>query len=267
MIHGDDVEQFRSKVAKWLLKPFGVNPSQQSQRSIFWSIPLVSLAPSMVAGFLANFFLETKYLIACDQSLFDPISDVCFHEEGVCCMVISSHTKPITFLASMASTILAAWGVVKGIGLLICSAYDYQTEEEEKIKDIAKKVMEEVMAKEKMEKITKKVLEKVLGEDKIKEITKQVMRSPSSMRIWRQSIAEDKRQEPDVDVIAYHKTQSLTFDSAEENETQKTEPEAGRVVINMSDVDVIIDNKEEEEEQDMMQTIVLSEENETKNGE
>merc|ERR1719242_1187291 len=179
MIHGDDVEQFRSKVAKWLLKPFGVNPSQQSQRSIFWSIPLVSLAPSMVAGFLANFFLETKYLIACDQSLFDPISDVCFHEEGVCCMVISSHTKPITFLASMASTILAAWGVVKGIGLLICSAEGYETEEEEKIKDIAKKVMEEVMAKEKIEKITKKV-----------------MGSPSGRNILRQSIAEHKTQEP-----------------------------------------------------------------------
>merc|ERR1719150_1726182 len=120
-----------------------------------------------------------------------------------------------------------------------------------------------------MEKITKKVLEKVLGEDKIKEITKKVMGSRSGRNILKQSIAEYKTQEvpisvPDVDLMTYHKTQSLTFDSAEENETQKTEPEAGRVVINMSDVDVIIDNKEEE---DMVQTIDLSEENETKNGE
>merc|ERR1719242_1564448 len=211
MIHGDDVEQFRSKVAKWLLKPFGVNPSQQSQRSIFWSIPLVSLAPSMVAGFLANFFLETKYLIACDQSLFDPISDVCFHEEGVCCMVISSHTKPITFLASMASTILAAWGVVKGIGLLICSADDHveidETEEEEKFKKMLKKVMRESQS-------VRKIMRETINSAEENETKK-----PKS-EAGRTSFSIDDKEEEDM---------VQTMDLSEENETKNAESEGGSV--------------------------------------
>merc|ERR1712062_325446 len=139
-----DVVEAQKKLAKWLLYPFGIKPSDAGD-SDYWSIPLVSFAPAMVAGFLANFFLETKYLFECDKSLYDSISDVCFDEEGVCCMAISSHTAPITFMASLASTILAAWGVVKTIGYLICIADDEvvidNKEEEEKTKAMVKTVM------------------------------------------------------------------------------------------------------------------------------
>jgi len=119
----EDKAAAKDTMSKWLLYPFGIKPSEAGD-SNRWSIPLVSFAPAMVAGFLANFILEEKYVFQCDHSAYDSISDVCYHDEGVCCIAISSHTAPITFMASLASTILAAWGVIKAIGHLICISDD-----------------------------------------------------------------------------------------------------------------------------------------------
>jgi len=115
----EDTVDPRNRASKWLLRPFGIKPSD-AKDSFMWSITLVSFAVAMVAGFLANFALEKKYHFQCHHSEFDSISDVCYKNEEICCIAISSHTKPITFLSSLASTILAAWGVIKVIGYLIC---------------------------------------------------------------------------------------------------------------------------------------------------
>ena len=109
------------KVVKWLLYPFGIKPRQAEDETMFWTVPLVSFAPAMVIGYFANFILEPNYVFECDES-YGPIADPdsCFNDGAICCMAISSHSEPMVFMASLASTVLAAWGVVKIIGYVIC---------------------------------------------------------------------------------------------------------------------------------------------------
>ena len=116
-----DYNDVMDKLVRWLLYPFGIKPRRAEHETVFWTVPLVSLAPAMVLGFLANFILEPKYVFECDES-YGPIADPdsCFNDGAICCIAISSHSEPLAFMASLASTILAAWGVVKIIGYFIC---------------------------------------------------------------------------------------------------------------------------------------------------
>jgi hypothetical protein len=77
-------------------------------------MPLLATAPAMVAGFFANYILDIKYLLKCDTSYVDR-SEMCF--DDVCCVAYDSHSEWISFMSSLASTLLAIWGVIKVIGV------------------------------------------------------------------------------------------------------------------------------------------------------
>jgi len=131
-------------LSKFLLYPFGIRPRDAGD-SIVWSSPLVSVAPSLVSGFFANFILQPKYFLECNEA-YGPISDPdsCFNDGAICCVAISSHTEPAGFFAGLASTVLAAWGVVKIIGHFICLHDDevkFDKDDEEKTKRMMKDVL------------------------------------------------------------------------------------------------------------------------------
>lgn len=98
-----------------LLSPFGIEASSADVAG-YWTIPLVSLAPAIVAGFLVNYMLEDQYVMRCTT---DITSKICF--DDVCCAAVSWHarTEWYKFIGRLASSMVAAWGVVKLCGYFI----------------------------------------------------------------------------------------------------------------------------------------------------
>ena len=45
------------------------------------------------------------------------VCQICFDDVKICCIALSSHEEPATFLASLATTILAAWEVIKPLDI------------------------------------------------------------------------------------------------------------------------------------------------------
>jgi len=109
-------------LAKSLLRPFGVKVSE-SGSSPLWAIPLVAGAPALIAGFMANFMFEERYIIQCNAD-YEVVSDMCF-DDGICCVSVRLQTEWTTFMTSLASTILASWGLVRAIGYFICLNADF----------------------------------------------------------------------------------------------------------------------------------------------
>ena len=99
-----------------LLRPFGIASPKKSGKSWMYTIPLVSLAPAIVIGFSANFFLETTYILKCNE-IYNSISTMC--EDGVCCITSSNRQEWVDFIPKFASSILSAWSVVKSLGYFI----------------------------------------------------------------------------------------------------------------------------------------------------
>jgi len=104
-----------SKFQNWILWPFGISVSNDAHTSI-WAIPLVSVAVSIVGGFVANYALEQRFLLNCGSSYSE---GMCYHD--VCCQPVGSHqfVESGRFVGDFASNILAAWGVVKGLAYFI----------------------------------------------------------------------------------------------------------------------------------------------------
>lgn len=98
-----------------LLLPFGVK-AKDTGDSFMFLVPLVSTAPALVGGYIANFILAPSYTLECDIA-YNVISEIC--EDGVCCLTVSSHEDLITFAPKLASSILAGWGIVKYLAMFL----------------------------------------------------------------------------------------------------------------------------------------------------
>lgn len=104
----------------WLLWPFGIQ-AKKTSGTVAWLIPLVAAAISIVVGFCANYGLEKRYILDCDESYTEGI---CYGT--LCCLPVSSHDlqEGTRFMGDLASNILAVWAVVKSIGYFICKHDD-----------------------------------------------------------------------------------------------------------------------------------------------
>lgn len=107
----EHIEQFM----RMTLLPFGVT-AKECGNSFMFLVPLVSTAPALVGGYIANFILAPSYTLECDIA-YNVISEIC--EDGVCCLTVSSHEDLITFAPKLASSILAGWGIVKYLALFL----------------------------------------------------------------------------------------------------------------------------------------------------
>eukprot|EP01083_Nonionella_stella_P059521 155740_1 len=90
-----------------------------------WVFPcLASLLPSAIIGFIANFILEEKYELKCNDDIENGIDTLCFDDGLGCCEVVSSHDyhNMYSFLGGLASNILAIWAIIRIVGFLIASA-------------------------------------------------------------------------------------------------------------------------------------------------
>ena len=79
---------------------------------------LAAMLPSAIVGFIANFVLEEKFELKCND---DITSDLCAGDEYGCCEVISSHDvrNTYSFVGGLASNILATWAVIRIAGYLM----------------------------------------------------------------------------------------------------------------------------------------------------
>ena len=125
--YGDEVKD--RQFWDLLLFPFGFKSANEG--TDFFSLPLLSLAPAIVGGYIANFILEEKYSLECDVR-YNPISTMC--EDGVCCITVSSHEDWFDFMPKLGGSVVTAWGVVKFIGIFILTYGEFvDTEEDEKV--------------------------------------------------------------------------------------------------------------------------------------
>ena len=108
-----------------LVAPFGLKIDAEYITDVYMYIcPLVALAPAIVGGYMANFFLEIRYFLDCDAG-YNDISAICIDE--ICCVAVNSHEDWVEFLPKVASSSVAAWGVVKIFGTFLLS-YDDNVE-------------------------------------------------------------------------------------------------------------------------------------------
>ena len=114
MLRQEHRQKAEEAVNAAVLRPFGLTPV--AGNSGMWIMSLVALAPALVGGFIANSILDERYQLECKDA-YNSFSDICQH--GVCCIVVSSHQNTIDFLTKLASSILAAWGIVKIVGWFI----------------------------------------------------------------------------------------------------------------------------------------------------
>eukprot|EP01084_Bolivina_argentea_P040278 74443_1 len=119
MSKGNNRKKIVQTFDKLLLYPFGIKPSETGDSGT-WSLPLVSTAPAIVGGYIANYILIKHYELECDPS-YHIVSDIC--ERNVCCIVVKQDTNWIYLVTLLASYILTAWGIVKSIGYFIAK-YD-----------------------------------------------------------------------------------------------------------------------------------------------
>ncbi len=98
------------------MKPFGVsvpkinlNLERRDLEGMFpflWLMTVVPLAPAIAAGYIANFVLETKYLLTCEGG--DGIGEECVaFNGGVCCTAYNSREDWMPFVRDLASSCLA----------------------------------------------------------------------------------------------------------------------------------------------------------------
>eukprot|EP01084_Bolivina_argentea_P173654 300802_1 len=86
-----------------------------------WMVAISSLLPTAIIGFIANYFVEEKFLLKCDSKF--KTGDICYDDGRGCCLLLSSHEFENTFdfAARLASHILAAFGFIRIIAWFMMS--------------------------------------------------------------------------------------------------------------------------------------------------
>ena len=85
---------------------------------------MVSLAPGMIIGYIANYFNNNNYdnyQWICDSSFQSNYNTFCLN--GICCQIVQTQRDLFEIVPKIASSALATWGIVKAIGFFI-SKYD-----------------------------------------------------------------------------------------------------------------------------------------------
>eukprot|EP01083_Nonionella_stella_P097579 274292_1 len=91
--------------------------------TLFLTIPIASLLPAAVCGFIANYILEEKFELKCRSDITN--TNICFNSLGYgCCEVISSHSlrNSYAFMGGLASNILAVWAITRICAYLLANA-------------------------------------------------------------------------------------------------------------------------------------------------
>eukprot|EP01083_Nonionella_stella_P138958 423020_1 len=91
--------------------------------TFFLQMPIASLLPSAVCGFIANYILQEKFELKCRTEIVN--TNICFNSlEYGCCEVISSHNwmNSYAFMGRFASNILAVWAIIRICGYLLANA-------------------------------------------------------------------------------------------------------------------------------------------------
>jgi len=85
---------------------------------------IASLLPSAIIGFIANFVLEEKFVLKCNEGFANEGTNLCSEDGSGCCQVISSHNvwNAQDFVGGLASNILATWAIIRICGYLLVNA-------------------------------------------------------------------------------------------------------------------------------------------------
>merc|ERR1712129_676776 len=92
------------------------NNEREINLLILYIFPAIAaLFPSAIIGFIANFFLEEKFKLQCDDSLDAIGTNICSIDGSGCCEIVSSHDvwNSYTFIGGLASNILATWAIIR----------------------------------------------------------------------------------------------------------------------------------------------------------
>ena len=86
---------------------------------------IAALLPSAIIGFIANFVLEEKFELKCNDSITGAGTNLCSLDGSGCCEVVSSHelSNSYTFIGGLASNILATWAVIRVCAYLLVKAW------------------------------------------------------------------------------------------------------------------------------------------------
>eukprot|EP00483_Globobulimina_turgida_P002956 UN02961 len=92
---------------------------------IFIFPALASLLPASVIGFIANYYLEEKFDLKCDEDIARTSQHLCLEEEYGCCEVISSHDiyNTWSFFGGLASNMLFTWAIIRIGGYLLVQGF------------------------------------------------------------------------------------------------------------------------------------------------
>lgn len=113
-------ETARLEHVNFLFFPFGIKVKTAGMANVY-SFSLLALAAAIVGGFIANYMFEIKYYLQCDVK-YNNASGFCTKGimiDGVCCVTLNSHDEWMDFLPELASSCLAAWGLIKVLGTLL----------------------------------------------------------------------------------------------------------------------------------------------------
>lgn len=107
----------QSKFDNFLWSVIGVEATDTGKGYDDPSWFIVACLPAVVAGFIANYILEEKFLLECDNDT----GDICFEDGRGCCVVISSHKLEnfYDFMGGLFSNILAAYAFIRICGWIL----------------------------------------------------------------------------------------------------------------------------------------------------
>ena len=117
LIHSTMDRKKQREFDKFLWSIIGVEANDTGKGYDDPSWFIVACLPAVVAGFIANYILEEKFLLECNNET----GDICFEDGRGCCVVISSHdiSNFYDFMGGLFSNILAAYAFIRICGWIL----------------------------------------------------------------------------------------------------------------------------------------------------
>lgn len=101
----------KNEFNRWLLHPFlsdgNYDKLENAGDSAMFTVPLISLAPAILIGYVYNFMTQNTSILECS-----PAFDTSICEGDVCCKLVSQCAQWTTFMPTLSGA-LFAWGLVK----------------------------------------------------------------------------------------------------------------------------------------------------------